>query len=612
MKTARQLEILGILMRNDKYFSSESISKELNVTYKTIQTDIESLKETLKVFPGVEIVSKRGYGYRVKFKSDGNLKEFKNEYKFMTDIRGDTNLVGFIALAILFNNDKLEEQYISSTLHIDRKTIRHIIKRINLDADKYNLSFVYKSKEISVEGVELAKRMFFMEYYTILRDNLFLMRKVDFHLNLSDRKVKVKIPKRIEKMENLVDFYTTFVHLSEYRTKHQFTDDSVENSSKLYDDLVWHLLFVRSFEIDKEIEVPVAVSEYVSQFFKVRMDSEIRLFEDESSSIDYLTKIIMITQDQQRLYYLPEINEAIFEFNDFEIALELASHLMVTLFNRLKLNFVKEHLFVVAVALYLRMSDASFGRRMKIAIYAQENRTLAELLKKQLLREYMGNLEVAVVDDLEDMSAYELNQKSPTLLITDDKRNRYPGEPYFILYHSDLTDAKYLKRFIEVNLSKYYIRKREVIEMFDADCFTINAPITNMGDLINMVASRYIEGKDNVKDTERFVFMRERRYFSVVNNGLAAPRVYVESDITSPQIEVVIPEHSFYWNDKVVKLVLVIIIPRSFEGGGVLGIPFQTLMSKKAIVNRLAESKSYLEFIQLLGEALTKDEEESF
>lgn len=73
----------------------------------------------------------------------------------------------------------------------------------------------------------------------------------------------------------------------------------------------------------------------------------------------------------------------------------------------------------------------------------------------------------------------------------------------------------------------------------------------------------------------------------------------------------VIPENSFYWNDKVVKLILVIIIPRSFEGGGVLGIPFETLMSKKAVVNRLAESNSYLEFIQLIGESLTPDIEET-
>ena len=611
MKTARQLEILGILMRKDTYFSSESISKELNVTYKTIQTDIESLKESLKVFPGVEIVSKRGYGYRLKFKTDDNYRNFENEYKLLTDIRGDTNLIGFIALTILFNNDKLSEHYITTTLHIDRKTIHHILKRINLDADKYNLSFVLKSKEVLVEGEELAKRMFFMEYYSILKDNNFIMREVDLHLNLSERKAEFKLPNRIEKIDDLHDFYTTFVVLSEYRTKHKFTDDSVKNNLKIYDDLSWHLVFVRRFEIDKEIVVPEAVSEYVDQFFNVRMSSDIRLFEDDKASIDYLSKIIMITQEQQNLYYFPEINEAIFEFNDFQIALELGSHLMVTLQHRLKLSFVKEHLFVIAIAVYLQMSDASFDRRMKIAIYAHKNKTLAALLKKLLLREYMGTLEVEVVDDLEDMKPYELSWKNPVLLITDDETKRHPGEPYFILYHSDLADVKYLKRFIDVNLSKYYIRKREVIEMFDPSRFFINAPITNMGDVINMVASRYIEGEDNVKDIERFVFMRERRYFSVVNNGLAAPRVYVESEINSPQIEVVIPENSFYWNDKVVKLILVIIIPRSFEGGGVLGIPFETLMSKKAVVNRLAESNSYLEFIQLIGESLTPDIQET-
>src|SRR5690554_1716110 len=598
-------------MRKDTYFSSESISKELNVTYKTIQTDIESLKESLKVFPGVEIVSKRGYGYRLKFKTDDNYRNFENEYKLLTDIRGDTNLIGFIALTILFNNDTLSEHYITTTLHIDRKTIQHIVKRINLDADKYNLSFVLKSKEVLVEGEELAKRMFFMEYYSILKDNNFIMREVDLHLNLSERKAEVKLPNRIEKIDDLHDFYTTFVVLSEYRTKHKFTDDSVKNNLKIYDDLSWHLVFVRRFEIDKEIVVPEAVSEYVDQFFNVRMSSDIRLFEDDKASIDYLSKIIMITQEQQNLYYFPEINEAIFEFNDFQIALELGSHLMVTLQHRLKLSFVKEHLFVIAIAVYLQMSDASFDRRMKIAIYAHKNKTLAALLKKLLLREYMGTLEVEVVDDLEDMKPYELSWKNSVLLITDDETKRHPGEPYFILYHSDLADVKYLKRFIDVNLSKYYIRKREVIEMFDADRFTINAPITNMGDVISMVASNYIEGEDNVKDTERFVFMRERRYFSVVNNGLAAPRVYVESEINSPQIEVVIPENSFYWNDKVVKLILVIIIPRSFEGGGVLGIPFETLMSKKAVVNRLAESNSYLEFIQLIGESLTPDIEET-
>lgn len=335
-------------------------------------------------------------------------------------------------------------------------------------------------------------------------------------------------------MDELVDFYTTFVLLSEYRNKHEFIDESVQGIQGLYDDLSWHLLFVKRFEIDKEIVVPEAVSEYVDQFFNVRMSSDIRLFEDDKASIDYLSKIIMITQEQQNLYYFPEINEAIFEFNDFQIAMELASHLMVTLFNRLKLQFVKEHLFVVAIALYLQMSNASFGRRMKIAIYAHKNKTLAALLKKLLLREYMGTLEVEVVDDLEDMKPYELSWKNPVLLITDDETKRHPGEPYFILYHSDLADVKYLKRFIDVNLSKYYIRKREVIEMFDADRFTINAPITNMGDVISMVASNYIEGEDNVKDTERFVFMRERRYFSVINNGLAAPRVYVKSEINSP------------------------------------------------------------------------------
>lgn len=63
----RQRRILQILINNQgTYLSSDNIADLLGVSYKTVQTDIEVLRDEIDAYD-VEIESVRGKGYRLRF-----------------------------------------------------------------------------------------------------------------------------------------------------------------------------------------------------------------------------------------------------------------------------------------------------------------------------------------------------------------------------------------------------------------------------------------------------------------------------------------------------------------------------------------------------------------
>ncbi len=603
MKTLRQLEILSILMSDSNFFSSEYISKQVNVTYKTIQTDINDLLESLKMFPGIKIISKRGYGYKIEFDNPQDFENFRAEYEFLSEIRGEQNQAGYIVLDILFNNDTLEENYIYSILDIDKKILQSVLKKLNNEAEPYGLSFVSKKGLLYLIGQEQAKRMFFIHYYQLIKNNKLIMSELELNLDYKSKMKDVQISGRITSNEDATEYLKVFSVISDYRNKNGFTDDSVNDQNRIFDLLLWHVEFIHYFDINIEYNVLSDIHTEVDRFINQRISKSLNLFDDNAFAVEYLSKIVSIIKEQNELYYFPDINMNLFDFDDFQIALELANHLMIRLHNGLKLKFGRNHLFVLAKSIYLISNSNAFRKDLSIIIYGSKNKANANLLEKYLIREFKDRLNVRVVDSFPNMDVFNIHN-NPSLFITDTESVIDLSKGYFALHHEDLTDVKYIKPFIEANISKYYVRRREVIEMFDESRFSPNYNITNMGDVINYVGSKYIKDESRIKITERFVFMRERHFFSVVTNGLAAPRMYVDEHIAKPKIEVIIPKDSFYWNDQIIKIIFVIVIPRSFEGIGVLGIPFESFMSKKAVVNRLAECRDYKEFLQTIGEQI--------
>ncbi|UQZ75451.1 hypothetical protein C2I17_13395 [Niallia circulans] len=147
MLPIRQQKILHQLMQSKSPLSSDYLANALDVTTRTIRSDMKALIDTLKD-NGAEIVLTRGKGYELVI---GNYHYFK---PFLTKIMNENNVstplptepeerVDYILKRLLLAEEYLkieqfaEELFVSeSSIKNDLKEVRRLLKDFNLNLDK--------------------------------------------------------------------------------------------------------------------------------------------------------------------------------------------------------------------------------------------------------------------------------------------------------------------------------------------------------------------------------------------------------------------------------------------------------------------------------------------
>lgn len=129
---------------NGQILISSQLAAELNVSPKTIRTDIKKLNDQLQPY-GLQIESIRGKGYLVKAENQAKLERFYQDQAVSkaTEVPANSDeRVKYLLEYLLFQTDfvKIEdlttELYVSrSTLQVDLNLVRNILKDYGLSIE---------------------------------------------------------------------------------------------------------------------------------------------------------------------------------------------------------------------------------------------------------------------------------------------------------------------------------------------------------------------------------------------------------------------------------------------------------------------------------------------
>ncbi|MGB4985743.1 MAG: HTH domain-containing protein, partial [Erysipelotrichaceae bacterium] len=154
----RKEKIIQILNNTNDWVTGKTLAKMLNVSDRTIRTDIESINiEYHKL-----IESSVRYGYK--------LSERKYDHDFLLDIVTPQNASErnrYIIRSLLLARNKVNILKLESEIYYSEFTIRSDLKKLKHELkDNYNLDIVLENNDVYLEGLEEDKRLLYKDCLT--------------------------------------------------------------------------------------------------------------------------------------------------------------------------------------------------------------------------------------------------------------------------------------------------------------------------------------------------------------------------------------------------------------------------------------------------------------
>lgn len=167
----REKDLLTILINEkDQYITSHSLASKLELSDRTIRNYVKGLKDIL-LKNGAEIVSKQGYGYKLKvfdrvsfdlFLADSHVLHKESFPSVAGDVEDRKK---YILNLLILEEKELNVSDLADELYISDSQINKDLSDIKKLLATYDLSLDKKKQLIRIEGKEKAKRHFIMNYF---------------------------------------------------------------------------------------------------------------------------------------------------------------------------------------------------------------------------------------------------------------------------------------------------------------------------------------------------------------------------------------------------------------------------------------------------------------
>ena len=177
----RYVIMIKTMLGRKTYVTSAALAEAAGVSVRTVKYDLKELQSFLKEY-GVEIESKRSYGYRLLV-GDGsdmeglskalraNLRKHKGEV-----FRYNFQRVIYIINKLLIGKPYYKAEELMDTFYISRSTLTQDLNRARTLLAKFRLEIdVNLRRGIGVTGDELDKRLCIAEYFFRYDDKLQVM-----------------------------------------------------------------------------------------------------------------------------------------------------------------------------------------------------------------------------------------------------------------------------------------------------------------------------------------------------------------------------------------------------------------------------------------------------
>lgn len=177
----RYVIMIKYMLDRKTYVTSAALAEAAGVSVRTVKYDLKELRSYLRKF-GVEIESKRSYGYRLRVADDSdldglsgalraNLRRNKGEV-----FRYNFQRVIYIINRLLIGKPYYKAEELMDTFYISRSTLTQDLNRARTLLSKFRLEIdVNLRRGIGIAGAEVDKRLCIAEYFFRYDDKLQVM-----------------------------------------------------------------------------------------------------------------------------------------------------------------------------------------------------------------------------------------------------------------------------------------------------------------------------------------------------------------------------------------------------------------------------------------------------
>ena len=600
----RQRKIINLLKKSRVTLSSESLSKELGVSSKTIKNDIKGIKS---LFGDEAIVAKPGVGYIIN-PAFINLEEieYKNE--------------DFEILRILINQEAIDLYELADEIYISEATLLRRVASMNQQIQKeYDFLGIERENNLLLINGEENKRKIF---------NLFLNKELDSHtLDLSKYNDYFKSCDLDQLTQTIFSFHQSIgLELNDFSTvsfilhmavlierinQKQFLSHSekIKLDDKSY-ELANQLIMVLRTEI--AVEIPEKEIYYIAKLYSTKIvDSHVN-----QKEITELVEQIIAAVDTN---YFIEFRENK-EFKNFLI-LHLISLYSRASENKFLPNPLTEELktkypFIYTVTVYatsiiqkeweLSIPDSEIGyialhflsayksmhikNSKKVALVSSLGKGNMLLVEQQL--NLMPTFSFEIVKHLSIFDKTSIPNDVDLVLSTVEIKQQIEPSIYYFDQMLTETDLEKIEEILSNQTSSSIFDKYFYEELFFSQC-----EFSSKEEVITFLCQE-LEKKDFCSsDYLQKVLDREKLSSTSYGNYYAIPHS-IKREAKENAIAVCSLRNSMDWGEHKVKIVFLLSLkPERDQSFEVLFEELFHLLETKETVNKLALQRTYEDFI---------------
>ena len=635
----RMKELVELISIN-KYKTAEELSKKLNVSTKTVRTEIKNLNSLL-IKSGAEIVSKSGHGYILKI----NNKELFSKFDFPNkkNIIPDTSKsrIQYIIEYLINIKEYVKVEDLSKILFTSPKTLAKDIKEAEKILNSYNIKLERKPYYgIKLKGEEFDIRLCIADYVEKKTNGIEHIKIVDKN---ELKKIATIIMETLKK-ENFnisdVAFQNLIIHI-------QIALKRIENNC--YVPVEEKKL--REYISEKEFQIAKKCTYNLEKIFKIKFpESEIgyiaihlagkKIFKE--NKID--EKNFIIDQEISNIVneMLKKMYDAFkFDFSkDLELRIALAQHLMplrirvrfdmkmknpmldkikerfslayamakyasTTFYEYYNKNLSEDEVGYIALNLALALERQRKDINKKtVLLVCSSGKGSAELLAytyKEAFGEYIEELITCSVYDLESMDFSKIDYVFTTVPINIKVPIPIQEVEYF-LEESNIRDIKKIFTVEEKdNFLKYY----------DNDLFLSNICLKTKEEILKYMVNHIKKYKIIPNNFLSSIKKREKLGITEFGNKIAMP--HPDKTLTEESFVCVgILENPIIWEKKEVQVVFLVSVSKKTDKKlkYFYKVTAKFLLNKKNI-EKLIKSRKYEDLILMLKNIEEKMEDET-
>lgn len=628
MLTKRQIKILeSLINNNNEYYTSNQLAQQLNVSIRTIKSDLKEIKKYSETIDDFKIESLPSKGTRLIIHDENSLLSSLNRLTRKVDYTNRDNIdrVNELIKKLIFSNTYISKYSMMESLYVSESTLYQTVNEAKQKLKDFNLNISYKTNHgYFIEGDEVDIRRYIMvnnlyfnnsiiinedlaRIYNVIAnsfvDNKYQineknLQNITMHVALTIQRVKdgnyVNI-KTTSSLKGTTEYRISENILNHFLMMYNIDREHLQNETLL---LTQTILGKTEYYINDSLQDQI--NDIINAFFiEIQSKFSINFCTNENLKLFLALHVVpMIYRIKSHTTLVNEMSTEIRQ--SFPIGYDIALDFSTKLSKIFDIHISEDELSYLTLYFNYGIENLNLGgKSRRILIFTNLRKSETILLKHKILSWFPNQIsEITFVDSNNqdvDLSEYD------AIFSTDDDVDKFKGGVTKINVFPDEKD------FNRINLSiNGYTDEQSILKKFSPELFYYGQ-VKDKKAALSILCQQAKKIYSLPDDFQKSIETREDFSATYFDNLIAMPHPLSPiSDETF--VSVLITKHPIKWNSTHDAQVIMLISieknnPRAFQFWHYISC----IVRNESKISKIIQNPTYDNFIRILKESLKSE-----